>query len=905
MKGRIPLGRWAGVPVGAHWSALLAVALVAQAVAASVLPAAAPGRSAAVYWVVGVVVAVAFFASLAAHELAHTVVARRHGVGVRRIDLWLLGGVSQLTSRPPTPRADFLISVAGPATSAAVAVGATGVAVLVDAVGGGLLATTAVLWLAFTNAVLAVFNLVPAAPLDGGRVLRAAVWWRTGSRARGERAATDAGRGFGFVLLVAGLALVVTGAAAGVWWLLMGAFVVAAAGAERRHAVVREALGGLPVRDAMRPDPAVAPGWWTVQGFLERRAGRAATRLPGRVVRRRRGGRDQPGRTDRTTGTTTPDHPNSRHLPPADRHRRPRRAAGRGPDPRLANPGTRRRGGPAGRPRAGPDHNRRRRPRGGTGTRRHLTVHSGCLESIMTRLLRYAAAIATLLALATPTAPAHATTPSTTSITPTTAGTPEVPSVAQEVPDLQLAVWFDKPSYLGHEFVTVHARVTNAGTAAARAAVSSTGNLSSRMWDPQDTVVEPGHSAEFTNRGIVTTREDLSITVTVAGRDGEPDANPADNTVTATVPVTFVRGTYRGTVHGDRDGDKTADPGEALAGLQVTATGGNPYTSYDAVTDTEGRFVFTDLPGGTYSTTLDTQEWYARPFNVEVDGTDDPDVAILAVPAIRPEVLTVTAAFTQPSYRVDDVARLDVTPANTGSTVLTDVAADCRASGSGEVDRGELGTGVTLAPGATGTYAMTVRITPEAATEGHLRLDCALGAPPGSNGHVAFTAVARVPGGLAPRVVGYLGLFRSKPLLGPPNSEPLPGVKVYLRDQVTGTVVTRAVTEANGSFTFLDVPAGLYDFGVVGPWRLVHSDPRFIVRDGEDGPAFLRHWYYVVPGPDQPDPDPPPTATPAPPHHRPPLAATGTGITWLATSGLLTLAAGATLLHLTGRRTRH
>ncbi|GAA0250803.1 site-2 protease family protein [Saccharothrix mutabilis subsp. mutabilis] len=272
MKGRIPLGRWAGVPVGAHWSVLLAVALVAQAVAASVLPAAAPGRPLAVYWVVGVVVAVAFFASLAAHELAHTVVARRHGVGVRRIDLWLLGGVSQLTSRPPTPRADFLISVAGPATSAAVAVGAAGVAVLVDAVGGGVLATTAALWLAFTNGVLAVFNLVPAAPLDGGRVLRAAVWWRTGSRARGERAATDAGRGFGFLLLAAGVALVVTGAAAGVWWLLMGAFVLAAAGAERQYAVVREALGELPVRDAMRPDPAVAPGWWTVQGFLERRA---------------------------------------------------------------------------------------------------------------------------------------------------------------------------------------------------------------------------------------------------------------------------------------------------------------------------------------------------------------------------------------------------------------------------------------------------------------------------------------------------------------------------------------------------------------------------------------------------------------------------------------------------------
>jgi Zn-dependent protease len=247
------LGAWAGVPVGAHWSVLLAVVLVTRTVAVAVLPTAAPGRPAAVYWVVGGLVALAFFASLAAHELAHAVVARRHGVGVRRIDLWLLGGVSQLEARPPTPRADFLIAVAGPGTSAVVAVGSAGVAALVDAVGGGALATTAVLWLAFANGVLAVFNILPAAPLDGGRVLRAAVWWRTGSRARGERTATDAGRGFGFVLLVGGLAQLVAGSGLGVWWLLMGAFVLAAAGTERRRSTVREVPSSTPVPGRVPP----------------------------------------------------------------------------------------------------------------------------------------------------------------------------------------------------------------------------------------------------------------------------------------------------------------------------------------------------------------------------------------------------------------------------------------------------------------------------------------------------------------------------------------------------------------------------------------------------------------------------------------------------------------------------
>ncbi|MFI9811860.1 site-2 protease family protein [Saccharothrix variisporea] len=279
MKGRIPLGAWAGVPVGAHWSVLVAVVLVTRTVAVVVLPSAAPGRPASLYWVVGALVAVAFFASLAAHELAHTVVARLHGVGVRRIDLWLLGGVSQLEGRPPSPRADFLIAVAGPVTSAVVAAGSAGVAALVAALGGGDLATTAVLWLAFANGVLAVFNLLPAAPLDGGRVLRALVWWRTGSRARGERTATDAGRGFGFVLLVGGLVQLVLGSGVGVWWMLMGAFVLASAGAERRQSVVREVLGSTPVATAMRADVAVAPGWWTVQAFLEQRARQVPQRV--------------------------------------------------------------------------------------------------------------------------------------------------------------------------------------------------------------------------------------------------------------------------------------------------------------------------------------------------------------------------------------------------------------------------------------------------------------------------------------------------------------------------------------------------------------------------------------------------------------------------------------------------
>ncbi|CAL9502742.1 hypothetical protein SUDANB95_03446 [Actinosynnema sp. ALI-1.44] len=561
----------------------------------------------------------------------------------------------------------------------------------------------------------------------------------------------------------------------------------------------------------------------------------------------------------------------------------------------------------------------------------------------MSRLLRSAAAVAlsALFALATSTGPALATDPPPTTTqptttqptstepttaeptaAPTTTGTPpEDPATAQGTPDLQLAVSFDKPTYLGHETITVTARVTNAGTAAvARATVSSTGNVSPHFWTPLDNAVEPGHSVDFTARVKVNPHENLRMTVTVAASGGEGEANPDDNTVTATVPVTFVRGTYRGTAHGDRDNDGTADPGEALPGVEISISGGIPFADYKTVTDANGRFLFTDLPGGAYSTWVNAGEWYVPGPPVEVDGTDDPDVVLLGIPKIRPEELTATAAFTAPTYRVDDLARLDVTLTNKGSTTLAGIKAECWSTGGGLIDPGELGTGVTLAPGTAKTLSLSHRISALAHAEGHSRLTCHLGAPPRANGDVPFAAVARVTGGLAPKVVGYLGRATPRPQAqgGPPVNEPLPDVKVYLRDQVTGAVVTRAVTDANGLFTFLDVPAGLYDFGVVGPWRVVWTPypappGQFIVRDGENGPTGRT--YVVMPGPDQPDPDPtdhptptptPPTdGNPAPPHAQPELADTGVAIAWLATGGLLVLAAGGTLLHLARRRARH
>lgn len=266
----IPLGRWFGVPVGAHWSVVLALAIITQIVAVTVLPATAPGHPMIAYWSVGAASAVAFLVSLLAHELAHSVVAKRHDVGVRRVDLWLLGGTSQLTAESPTPRIDFLIAIAGPATSLACAGLAIGTAAVAEAAGLPALAIAPLVWLAITNTVLGVFNLAPAAPLDGGRVLRAAVWRRTGDRLRAETVATKAGRTFGAILVLLGVMEVVGGALSGFWLALMGWFLMTASRAEQVQTALRERLGDTRVRDIMTTDPATAPGWWTARAFLER-----------------------------------------------------------------------------------------------------------------------------------------------------------------------------------------------------------------------------------------------------------------------------------------------------------------------------------------------------------------------------------------------------------------------------------------------------------------------------------------------------------------------------------------------------------------------------------------------------------------------------------------------------------
>lgn len=269
MRATFVLGRIAGVRVGVHWSVLFIFGVIAFGLSQGRLPETYPGRAWALYWAAGLCTAVIFFASLLAHEVAHAVVARRNGVEVDDIVLWLLGGAARLKSEASSPGRELRIAGVGPLVSLLLGGLFTLATWLLDMASASGIVVEMAAWLAGINVLLAVFNALPAAPLDGGRLLRAFLWWRTGDRLRATAGATAAGRVFGWLLVVLGLvAFMRTGAFGGLWLALIGWFLITAATAEGRQAQLRGVLAGVPVRDAMTPEPLTVPAETTVAGFL-------------------------------------------------------------------------------------------------------------------------------------------------------------------------------------------------------------------------------------------------------------------------------------------------------------------------------------------------------------------------------------------------------------------------------------------------------------------------------------------------------------------------------------------------------------------------------------------------------------------------------------------------------------
>ncbi|MEV4493457.1 site-2 protease family protein [Micromonospora coxensis] len=270
MRASFRIGRIAGVPVGVNWSVLVIFLLIAWGLSANQFPRAYPDRPVAAYVAAGLAAAVVFFLGLLAHEVSHAVVAKRNGLQVDGITLWLFGGVAELRGEAPNPGAELRIAGVGPLVSLLLGFFFGGIALVLTLAGAEGLLVGSLAWLAGINVLLAIFNVLPAAPLDGGRLLRAAVWKATGDRTKASVVAARAGWVLGALLIGLGLVQFLVGfGVGGLWLALIGWFLIGAAGVEERQARMGSALAGVRVADVMTPQPQTASAEMTVADFVD------------------------------------------------------------------------------------------------------------------------------------------------------------------------------------------------------------------------------------------------------------------------------------------------------------------------------------------------------------------------------------------------------------------------------------------------------------------------------------------------------------------------------------------------------------------------------------------------------------------------------------------------------------
>ncbi|MFD9207492.1 site-2 protease family protein [Streptomyces sioyaensis] len=268
MNGSVRVGRVVGVPLRMHWSVPLLVGLFAYGLGRQGLPVWTPGRSDAVYALAGVVGAALLMGSLLLHETAHAAVALRKKISVEDVTLWALGGTTRM-GRPQSAAAAFAVAVSGPLTSLVIGGIALGAAFGLHGLSGWAVPSVVLAWLGWANLFLGVFNLLPAVPLDGGRVVQAVLWWRTGDRDRADLAASRGGQIMGLLLVAAGWISVLRGAPGGLWIVFVGLFIMVVAGAERRRAALHTTLRGVRVAEAMSSPVTTGADWLTVQRFID------------------------------------------------------------------------------------------------------------------------------------------------------------------------------------------------------------------------------------------------------------------------------------------------------------------------------------------------------------------------------------------------------------------------------------------------------------------------------------------------------------------------------------------------------------------------------------------------------------------------------------------------------------
>jgi Zn-dependent protease/predicted transcriptional regulator len=267
MGSSVRIGRIAGIEFGVNWSWLVVFALIVWTLASAIFPSTNPGLSKGTHIAMAIVAAFLFFSSLLLHEFGHALQARREGIEIDGITLWLFGGVARFKGLFKSAGAEFRVAIAGPLVSLAL-----GVSFVLFALINGIPSAVdgVVAWLGYINLSLLVFNLIPAPPLDGGRVLHSALWQWRGDFVWATRVAANFGRGFGYLLIAGGIAMLIFESSfSGAWLAFLGWFLLNAATAEGRYLLTQQALSGLRVRDVMTSDPVVVSPDITLAEFMD------------------------------------------------------------------------------------------------------------------------------------------------------------------------------------------------------------------------------------------------------------------------------------------------------------------------------------------------------------------------------------------------------------------------------------------------------------------------------------------------------------------------------------------------------------------------------------------------------------------------------------------------------------
>jgi Zn-dependent protease/CBS domain-containing protein len=270
LRGGIPLGKFFGISVRLHWSWFVVFALVTVAWANWYLPESYDNWSTATYWAVGAGISVLLFASVLAHELAHSLVAQAAGIRVRAITLFILGGVSQLDQEPKKPGVEFRMAIAGPGTS--IILGGIFWSIYFATRYSSEPLSELAFWSGYINMGLAVFNMLPGFPLDGGRVLRSILWWRSGNLQRATRIAATIGRGFGYLFIFGGILLILLdwreNLYSGLWIAAIGWILENAAAGSYQQVVLQDQLRGHKISDAMTRDCLVVSPGLTIEELV-------------------------------------------------------------------------------------------------------------------------------------------------------------------------------------------------------------------------------------------------------------------------------------------------------------------------------------------------------------------------------------------------------------------------------------------------------------------------------------------------------------------------------------------------------------------------------------------------------------------------------------------------------------